>query len=359
MLKKVTIQNIWGIYKESTFDFSKSKYTYKNEMIYHEKLVNPIAIYGKNGSGKTVFLRAIDSVSKLMNSSAEKLRIFYPNFYQGRKTPSMITLYISLEGDEYVYNLSSIQDELFEEKVTVNKKEILYRKKSTYLYKGKEFKLESNKYPALRKIGREGLTKERTDDYIVSLFEYLSNITMIDVRGDVFGNITQQKSIDEIIVEKSDAVKKELKKYNDFPLYKMHMKPIIPDEEYMFFTLDGTSIDLPVEGLMSSGMRAHSTTLSTLLSLKKGSLLLIDELERSLHPFIAQKFIKRLNDYNIQVIFSTHNTSLMQVLRPDQIFFAKWVDNGAEYSKLSDIYPNIREINNIEKMYFGGLFDQA
>ena len=28
------------------------------------------------------------------------------------------------------------------------------------------------------------------------------------------------------------------------------------------------------------------------------------------------------------------------------------------YKKLSDIYPNIRQVNNIEKMYLSNLFDE-
>ena len=61
----------------------------------------------------------------------------------------------------------------------------------------------------------------------------------------------------------------------------------------------------------------------------------------------------------MQLVFSSHNTFILQMLRPDQIYFAKWEKGFSSFSRLSKIYPNIREINNIEKMYLSSVFDNA
>ena len=45
-------------------------------------------------------------------------------------------------------------------------------------------------------------------------------------------------------------------------------------------------------------------------------------------------------------------------MRPDQVYFAKWAKGFSNYYRLSKIYPNIREINNIEKMYLSSTFDE-
>ena len=87
-------------------------------------------------------------------------------------------------------------------------------------------------------------------------------------------------------------------------------------------------------------------------------MLFIDEIEDALHPLTVLDFIKAAQKKNIQLIFSSHNTFILQHLRPDQIFFANWKNGYSTYKKLSDIYPNIREINNIEKMYLANLFDE-
>ena len=110
--------------------------------------------------------------------------------------------------------------------------------------------------------------------------------------------------------------------------------------------------------LMSSGMYSQSVLLSTLLSLPQNSVLFVDEIEDALHPITILDFIKVAQEKNIQLIFSSHNTYLLQKLRPDQIIFANWKNGSSTYKKLSDIYPNIREINNIEKMYFSNMFDE-
>ena len=63
--------------------------------------------------------------------------------------------------------------------------------------------------------------------------------------------------------------------------------------------------------------------------LKRGGVLLVDEIERELHPmlvnFIVAKFqSKNSNPNGAQIIFTTHNTELMnlELLRKDQIYFA-------------------------------------
>lgn len=63
--------------------------------------------------------------------------------------------------------------------------------------------------------------------------------------------------------------------------------------------------------------------------LNKGGILLVDELERELHPmlvnFIIAKFqSKKSNPNGAQIIFTTHNTELMNLefMRKDQIYFA-------------------------------------
>jgi AAA15 family ATPase/GTPase len=64
--------------------------------------------------------------------------------------------------------------------------------------------------------------------------------------------------------------------------------------------------------------------------LRKGGILVIDELENSLHPLIVQFLVslfadKTQNQNGAQLIFSTHNTSLLnlELFRRDQIWFTE------------------------------------
>ena len=67
-----------------------------------------------------------------------------------------------------------------------------------------------------------------------------------------------------------------------------------------------------------------------LSALEDGGILIIDELDNSMHPFMAELIIKlfndpRVNKGNAQLIFSTHNINLMspELLRRDQIWFTE------------------------------------
>ncbi|MBR4766735.1 MAG: ATP-binding protein, partial [Clostridia bacterium] len=98
-------------------------------------------------------------------------------------------------------------------------------------------------------------------------------------------------------------------------------------------------------------------------TLDKGKVMIVDELDRSMHPFIV-KFIvnlfrnKNINKNGAQLIFTTHETSLLSLnaFRRDQIYFTeKNAENG-----ITDIYSlddfSVRKDENIEKGYLLGRY---
>ena len=84
MLTRVQIKNINAI-DYCDIDFQKGKYKYLENMIYQDKLVNPVAFYGTNGSGKSSFLEAISYLLTLMLQEPHALNIFVPNFIKTMK----------------------------------------------------------------------------------------------------------------------------------------------------------------------------------------------------------------------------------------------------------------------------------
>lgn len=97
--------------------------------------------------------------------------------------------------------------------------------------------------------------------------------------------------------------------------------------------------------------------------LDKGGVLLVDELERELHPmlvyFIIAKFqSKRSNPHGAQIIFTTHNTELMNLeyMRKDQIYFAdkKRTDGSSELYSVTDF--TTKTADNIRKGYLAGKY---
>lgn len=97
--------------------------------------------------------------------------------------------------------------------------------------------------------------------------------------------------------------------------------------------------------------------------LKRGGVLLVDELERELHPmlvnFIIAKFqSKKSNPNGAQIIFTTHNTELMNLefMRKDQIYFAdkNRMDGSSELYSVTDF--TTKTADNIRKGYLLGKY---
>lgn len=96
-------------------------------------------------------------------------------------------------------------------------------------------------------------------------------------------------------------------------------------------------------------------------TLQNGGLLLVDELERELHPilvrFIVSKFqSKTTNPNGAQIIFTTHNTELMNRIRKDQLYFVdkRKEDGVSELYSISEF--STRTTENIRKSYLLGKY---
>ncbi|MDE3023490.1 MAG: AAA family ATPase [Pseudomonadota bacterium] len=96
--------------------------------------------------------------------------------------------------------------------------------------------------------------------------------------------------------------------------------------------------------------------------LKKGRLLIVDELDSSLHPLLVRRLVQmfhqsQLNPMGAQLFFSTHDTSLLDrtLFRRDQIWFTeKDQDQATRLYPLSDFSP--RETEAWEKGYLIGRY---
>ncbi len=366
MLRKISLTNVGSVKGEQTLDFSKGKYEYKKNMLTASGELNPIGIFGCNGSGKTILLNALDGIGSLMTSETSYVRSILPNIPNGWKENIIIKLEFVLDGCNFKYVLKKTWHCIISEVLTVDKEKIFTRNRSKHMvYQNNkvihEVKNQGKNYSALRSIGKEIYNDKGSFYNISTAFQYLASIVYIPVDGDIRGRLIEENKLNDILVNKSSDVKKILKGYGNFPVYDIEFEEGAAGMEgEIHFKNEGDTDFLP-EFLMSNGMKSHSKLISTILSMPPGCLVVVDEIERNLHPFVAGKFIETFNKkFDVQLIFSTHNSHLLQVLRPDQIFFSKLEKENcsSKYEKLSESHPNLREVNNIEKMYFGGLLDE-
>jgi hypothetical protein len=98
-----------------------------------------------------------------------------------------------------------------------------------------------------------------------------------------------------------------------------------------------------------------------LRALEWGATLLVDELDRSLHPhmmrFLVGLFHSRKNEKNAQLLFTTHDTTLLdtELLRRDQIWFVEKDKQGSS-SLYSLLEYSPRKDEALERGYLKGRY---
>ncbi len=114
----------------------------------------------------------------------------------------------------------------------------------------------------------------------------------------------------------------------------------------------------------STGTNKLLVTLTLVLqALKSGGILIIDELDKSLHSFLTKAIVqlfhhKKTNPNQAQLIFVTHDATLLdrELFAKDQIYFIEKDKTGAsQIYNLSDI-QGVRNNTNLENWYLTGRF---
>lgn len=128
---------------------------------------------------------------------------------------------------------------------------------------------------------------------------------------------------------------------------------------------EGDIFELPVSRESSGTVTWLTTAWHALDALRRGSVLLIDELDASLHPDLARYVVSlflspHLNVHGAQLIVTSHDVSLLgnapiRLLEPRNVWFVEKDESGSsELFSLAD-FDN-RAGNNSERRYLAGKF---
>lgn len=114
---------------------------------------------------------------------------------------------------------------------------------------------------------------------------------------------------------------------------------------------------LPIED-ESDGTRQLLHLLPALFHIRTSPVIIIDEIDRSLHPQLSKHLIRQFLKLGgqQQLIFTTHDLNFMDLglLRRDEIWFAEKKDGATELYSLADF--KVRKDLNIDKAYLEGRF---
>ncbi|WP_354635085.1 ATP-binding protein [Planktothricoides raciborskii] len=93
----------------------------------------------------------------------------------------------------------------------------------------------------------------------------------------------------------------------------------------------------------------------------EGKIIIIDELDRSMHPILARELVRMFNNPEInknhaQLIFTTHDTTLLdrEIFRADQIWFTEKNHSQTKLYSLLEFRP--REDESLQRGYLLGRY---
>lgn len=407
--------------KSILFMEAKGNSEYKNCLIpYKKKGVLPAAaIFGKNGGGKSNLIRAfwlgvqfIRNAQKTQHEKAEiPVRAFALNDYSETMPTGFEYEYIQ-DGVKYIYGFSATKKEIIKEYLYAapkgQKSEIFTRENQVFSFpangekKKKEMIAEAvapnqlffsiacvmNYQPciAAMKWFREYVHFSKDyADIPQQLLEHAEDANMLksivtyakqadvgiedmsfEIRNEEIsatdslpGNLPEGivmalKQFASALKDSSESAEMNLK-IGEVKTSSMH-RGINKDGQEDMFPLELSDESDGTRRLMSLAPGIEQV-------LQQGGVLMVDEIDRELHPLLAEFIISKFqspetNPGHAQIIFTTHDTELlnMEILRKDQVYF---VDKEKK-SGVSDLFNltdfPVRTNDNIRKAYLVGKY---
>lgn len=368
-------------------------------------LLRVAAIYGANASGKSNVLSAFWFLRLAVRDSqrrweADGVPVSQFAGQQGREKPSSFAVDFIIAGERFEYGFESSLKEI--------KREWLYsfpsnRKQKWFEREGpSDFSFgKSLQGPENRKKRAATIPAVRSNSLFLSAaiqnnFEILKPIYDALVGGTIFVNdrrqsvaiTTAERSLKDSEMRSEIA---EMLKAADLGLvgYEVEEEAMTDSQQQMVHAFMATvpEADRPKEMDFkfpklefihqsdgeesfrfemtdeSDGTVAYFGLLGPITkALKNGSLLVVDELETSLHPLLSQVLVRLFNDpstnpLGAQLLFSTHAPTLLapETLRRDQIWITQKSRGGVtEIFPVSDFHA--RKGERLDRGYMQGRF---
>ncbi len=400
---------------------AKGNAEYKSCLLPYKKkgLLPAAALFGKNGGGKSNVIRAfwfgVQFIRNAQKTQHEKAEVpvcaFALNDYSEQDPTGFEYEYIQ-DGVKYIYGFSATKKEI--------KKEYLYaapkgQKSEIFSREGQVFSFPVNGEKKMKEMIAEAVAPNQLFFSIACVMNYRPCILAMnwfreyvhfskdytDIPRQLLEHaedvnllksiVTYAKQADVGIEEMSFEIKnEEISAYDSMPgnlpegmvmALKQFAAALKDSSESAEFNLKVGEVKTSSmhrgvnkageEELFPLELSDESDGTRRLMSLapgieqvlQQGGVLMVDEIDRELHPLLAEFIISQFqspetNPGRAQIIFTTHDTELlnMEILRKDQVYF---VDKNKK-SGVSELF-NLTELpvrtnDNIRKAYLVGKY---
>lgn len=391
--------------KSSLKDESETQFFSFEDTEYLNKfsLLKSAAIYGSNAAGKSNFIKAIATMKKIVLNSAksgqrgDSLSVTPFKLKSSNLTePSEFEVNIIADGVRYQYGFSTTTKRIIAEWLFAFPKgrpqtwfsrewdketkdyewhlgSNLSGEKQTWknatrenaLFLSTAVQLNSEQLKPvfdwfklkLQLIGVNGFPIDYTAEYcheghthkvLNFLKEADLGISNINVTSDKFD---PNQLPDNMPEDLKNVVLNEFKDHDVYEVKIVHQNQ------------DGEDVNFDIDEESTGTQKLFAFSGPWLDVLERGLVLLVDELHDNLHPRLVQYLVelfhnKKTNPHNAQLIFTTHETSILnqEVFRRDQVWFCeKNESQSSELYPLLDFTPR-KGKENLEASYLSGRY---
>jgi AAA15 family ATPase/GTPase len=407
VLIEFTVKNFRSFREQATFsmvsgDYAKSPKTnaFDTRISGLPKLVKSAAIYGPNAAGKTNLLRAIHFVQQFVIGSASAppgAPITYTPFNFSaatRGTPSEFVVSFVEDKVRYEYgfkiNASRVLEEWLLQYVT-NRGRLLFdriydKKASRYRWKFSSF-LKGRRSVWSETTRENSLflsnASQLNSEQLLPVFQWFQKRLVVVMPGlQMNAGLTIQlldkpggkerllPFLREADLGISDIfMAREIMPATGGAVFsgayieqRPNAAPSVVTITFKHRESDEKGPPLPLSDESSGTQILFATAGAWLNVFANGEVLLIDEIDTSLHLLLTQFLIRKFhstktNPKNAQLIFTTHNTSLLDeaLLGRDQVWFVeKDLTGGTKLFSLGDF--KVRKDEAFEKSYLKGRY---
>lgn len=355
-------------------------------------ILKTAGIYGPNNAGKTCLVKCFNAIKKIMLNKKPNLM---PNLFTKNSICELGITFLA-EGREFSYDLhydAQNEEFLYEKFLEIqkdqygNEKEILWLEKDTV----------NQRYSCIDQdvlLMIPLLSSNNLLCYVIdaSKFEHLEKMKKIIIefaqKIDILNmnNIPMKKTI-ESMKNKGGLQRKVVEFIKNADLYMDNFEYVDmdqikiddrtenekPDEEVLNMReklmeqirLVSTYKGVKVPSLIfdSTGTKKIATLASYIIEgLEKGRILIVDELDSSIHFKITRAIVEMFNNElntNVQMIFTVHDINLMdckRMFRKEQIWFVHKDQDGVYVYSLADFtaQQGVRDTTDIMGKYRKG-----
>lgn len=400
MVLEIRFSNFFSIKDKVVLDFRAANIKSANAKmlgnnIFEQSKTNilkTVIIYGANASGKSNIIKAIRFCNAMVFESHKHnentVYNFLPFKFEGypNKPSSYFIRFVSND-IEYEYSFSLTRTKIITESLYYYPKGRIAK---VFTRDERLGKTKKEKYTFGNVIKRPFDVAENTSDktlYISrasqmdrsiakEIFNYFHNQFILNYLGfgvSAIENITNKNKkqlIEALKIADSDIedVKiKLLKKpgkniHADLPNMTLKVEDVVQEHlqiKTYHKAAPGTAFDFITEESQGT-IKLFFIMLTLLDVVKNNKVLLIDEIEESLHPKIIEYIFNLFRaGEKAQLLCTTHNTQFLDLkkFRKDQIYFSnKKQDGSTDVYSLYD-YNDFRDTMDLEKAYLQGRFD--